>query len=511
MSSSARFLGLASILAALPLASPAAQGALVLDGTYGFGSIFAEYVSSCNGTPSSSLVGSDVGNLTFFPDGTYSLLVTGQLVCDSGATFNLSSSGPGTYVVDEAGRITLDPGTSKEEHLVVRPDLQVVVTGKDTSVHGPYLAIALRLSSAMDESVLAGTYRFARLALANDGSGTRGEVWSGTMSFDGAGSVGLDYLAKSVAPDGTTTLNSSSSSETYSVADSGVLELGGMKGAVSSDGEVFALIDSLGQEVALFVGVPLAGAAQDELFGGEWASGKMQARLGLDPALPRFCSELADMWVTAPTSSYTLSGIEDCEDSSGESVGPSSGSGAYTLAPDGALSILEAGTSVSLGGAIDPTGTLGFIADTSLDAELSLAFLVRKGAMPSPFGSATPGSGGLEPTLASSGGFAYLGNPDFRFEIDQALSGAAAFLGKSIAPSAGLPLLGGTLWLDPATLFGVEALALTGAGGASVPAPIPLVPALDGLDIHAQAAVLDPGAGPFGFSMTPGLRVPLRR
>lgn len=511
MSTGASLLLVTFVLWPLPLSRHCAQGSLALDGTYGFGSIFAEHGSPCGGAPTFNLVGSDQGQLTFYPDGTYSIYVTAQVVCETGASFNLTDSGPGTYVVDGAGRITLNPGTPDEEHLVLRPDLRVAVTAKDTSAQeGPYLALAMKLSSGLDDSVLNGSYRFGKLGLTNDGTGTQGEIWNGTMTFDGAGSVILDYLEKSVAADGTTTVTSSAFGGTYSVATDGLLSLGGMNGSVTSDGSVFALIDSLGQDVGLLVGVPAATAAGSAEFEGEWGAAKMSSRFGVDPALPEFCSELADIGVTAPTSSFTLLGVRVCEDTAGTSEGPTASMGSYSVAPDGTLTILESGSSTALDGAVDPTGTLAFVADTTVTADASMSFLVRKGTLPTPYGTPTSGTGGLAPTLGSSGGFAFLGNPDFAFEIDQALPGAAAFLACSVAPGTGLPLFGGMAWFDPSTLIFVQPFTLASVGSATVSSPIPADPPLDGANIHVQIAVLDPGAGA-GISMTAGLKVPLRR
>ncbi len=511
MTRRARFFVLVGVLPAVPLAFPTAQGALALDGNYGFGSLSARHGSNCGGSSSFTVVTSERGSLTFFPDGTYSVSATEHNVCETGASLTAADAGFGTYAADGEGRVTLDGGTPDEAHLVLRPDLDAAFASGDSAEQGPLLSIAIRLSSGLDAAVLNGAYHFGRLGFTNDGTGTRGDVWNGTMTFDGAGAVDVDFLSKSVAADGTTTVQNPAFSGGYSVAPNGLLALGGMKGTVSSDGGVFFLVDASGQDVALFVGVPVATAGGDDLFGGAWSRGTLAARFGAEVDLPEFCSELAELDVTTLTSSFTLTGVEVCESPSEGVVAPTVGLGTFSVSADGALSIFNAGLPPAVGGAIDPTGTLAVVPDVVVNGSVSMALVVRTGALPTPYGTGKPGTGGVEPILGSSGGFPYLGNPDFAFEITQALPDAPAFLAASLLPSPGLTLLGGTIWIDPATQVFAKALLTSGAGEATSPTPIPSDPALNDLDLYAQALVVDPGAGAAGVAMTAGLTVPIRR
>ena len=93
--------------------------------------------------------------------------------------------------------------------------------------------------------------------------------------------------------------------------------------------------------------------------------------------------------------------------------------------------------------------------------------------------------------------------PELR--VDLGLGGAPAFIGVSIA-GVEIPLLGGTVYLNPGGLVLLPPLLLSGPDGApgAGGAILPLTGDLSGLGgstVHLQAFVLDGGA-PQGWAMT---------
>jgi len=499
-------IALASSLLLSPLA---AQGALPLDGTYVFSELQGEHGSDCGGPPIFQMVGSQSGTVAFAPDGTATLSETEHGACEDGSFSTGSSTFAAPYTVGVDGSLTFNPGPD-EFHAALRPDLSTVVGAGDTPSQGPSLLLATRLSSGLDASVLSGLYLFAKIVLVNDGTGLRSEVWYGVLSFDGSGGYGGSGTLKAVDSFGATVTSTPPMSGTYTVAADGKLQIDGDDGGVTADGEMFHVVDTTGQDVSLLFGVKMSGGATDAQLGGSWSFGDFLAELGPAAGLPEFCSSFAGVDLDAGTKTYAIFGDEICADPLGESFAPFAGSGTFNVFVDGSFLVYDGGSLPGITGGVDPSGTRALLADISTTGEVSASFLVRGGELPTPFGTATPGTGGVAPTLASSGGFAYLGNSGFAFEIAQALPGAQAFLGVSVQPGAGFPLLGGTLWLDPLTPVLTQPVAIGGGGGASVPIPIPPTAALDGEAVHAQALVVDPG-GPAGFAMSAGLKVPLMR
>lgn len=127
------------------------------------------------------------------------------------------------------------------------------------------------------------------------------------------------------------------------------------------------------------------------------------------------------------------------------------------------------------------------------------ALLVADAATVVPFAGGCPGSL-AEPTLRAFGR-PWLGNPSFAFDLTTALSGATpALVGFGFIPNA-VPLPGGcTAWFQPVASQFLVAVD----GFATAPLPVPIEPALSGVQILVQGGVLD-GAAPAGFALTAGL------
>jgi len=128
---------------------------------------------------------------------------------------------------------------------------------------------------------------------------------------------------------------------------------------------------------------------------------------------------------------------------------------------------------------------------------------------PRTFGFGTAGSQGRVPVLLAAEPPA-LGNAEFRMALDDGLATAPAVLLLDLAPGR-RSLLGVTLWLGltPALQELPLGLLLHGSGGGqgwtSWILPLPAEPTLDGLEVFAQAIVLDAG-GPRGLSASAGAR-----
>lgn len=123
-----------------------------------------------------------------------------------------------------------------------------------------------------------------------------------------------------------------------------------------------------------------------------------------------------------------------------------------------------------------------------------LLFVATAGFSQLPFGTGTPGTGGLPPILTSRGE-AWMGNASFGFEITGGAPGAAAILGVSSA-QAQFSVNGAQILLDPAALVLADALTLDAAGAAFYALPVALAPtaSLAGSLFHSQVIVGDAAA-----------------
>jgi hypothetical protein len=141
--------------------------------------------------------------------------------------------------------------------------------------------------------------------------------------------------------------------------------------------------------------------------------------------------------------------------------------------------------------------------------ELIGAFWTSSCAPVHPYGSPTLGTGDFEAELSALVVPPQVGLARFGINGIHLLGGAPAWLVLGYAP-AQLPLFGIELAVDPQRLLAVLPLAVSGSAGVGGIGvfekllPIPPLPELAGLSIHAQALVLDP-AGPQGFAASAGL------
>lgn len=108
-----------------------------------------------------------------------------------------------------------------------------------------------------------------------------------------------------------------------------------------------------------------------------------------------------------------------------------------------------------------------------------------------PYGTGTAGTAAMVPLLHGAG--APVPGGAASLQLDHALAGAPGVLLLGLGPASriALPMLGGVLLVNPAT---AEFLVLGSTGSASVMLPVPGITGLLGLDVNAQALVLDSGA-----------------
>ena len=142
-----------------------------------------------------------------------------------------------------------------------------------------------------------------------------------------------------------------------------------------------------------------------------------------------------------------------------------------------------------------------------------ITFTITGSSCPTPsnYGAAGAGTGGIAPTLTTAGGLPQIGNASFALQIGNGLGGASSltFVGLNQA-SVGAPW--GTLLVDLSPPFLQLGLPLggtpgaPGAGGVTLPAPLPNDGSLVGFSVHLQTLIDDPGSSG-GISHSPGLTI----
>ncbi len=188
----------------------------------------------------------------------------------------------------------------------------------------------------------------------------------------------------------------------------------------------------------------------------------------------------------------------------------STGSAIPGLAFSGALANDQIGTSVASAGDVNGDGVPDAVAGATqfffLAPGPGYARVVSPVGIPpgsSAFGAGCPGSGGEVPRISTGGGSPNVlaGNPAFRLVLSKALPGAPAHLVLGVSDTVwiatGLPL---PVDLAPFGLPGCPLLVsldflffdvATADGIASVPMPVPAVPALVGGSVYFQGRIFD--------------------
>lgn len=128
--------------------------------------------------------------------------------------------------------------------------------------------------------------------------------------------------------------------------------------------------------------------------------------------------------------------------------------------------------------------------------------------VPLVLGSGTPGTGGIVPTLAASGGSAQIGNSAYGLTIASGRGGAPGLLVLNVFETS-LPFAGGTVFVLPGVVLPIllgGTPGAAGAGSSTIPLPIPSLPTLVGALVPAQAGIFDPLANS-SVALTAGLRI----
>lgn len=150
-----------------------------------------------------------------------------------------------------------------------------------------------------------------------------------------------------------------------------------------------------------------------------------------------------------------------------------------------------------------PLGALevpGVVVDgtTDVDGELpDVAFFTTEGV-------ALPGTGGIAPRIAATGGTPRVGNLGYAIRVDDALGGGTAFVAVQASSAAAPFAVGGLTAATEVPLVRVQLSGAPGAAGAGhglQPLPITGAAALVGQDLRVRVFVRDPGS-PFGVAVT---------
>jgi len=392
-----------------------------------------------------------------------------------------------------------------------------------------YQVLMVKESTSATNATLNGTYALRWLRLTADQ--TRGIVGANggsayTFQGNGSGSAGTSGL-------------------TYSVASNGGLSLqfgtsGTGSGAVSPGGDLFYFVSTNSSSVSLFVGVKQTTAQTTNQLRGRWLFSAQGHANEFDPNYQPPTSQVPTGAHGSRTST-TLATTTLVQDMSGSRhtmevatvdslslftppnvivtcpggnfttvVPPFSLAGPATVSAAGSLALLDNASSTIFTGQVNQRGDV-FVG--SLPGEITLCIGLRTTYPPVVFGSVTYGLCG--PSLVTYS-FPRLGNAQFGLLLTLTPAGNLAVVGVSLLPTSGLPIVSGLMWIDPATLLFTDWLVLFGAtatlcsGWGLTPLPIPLDPALEGLELFGQAFVVDVGA-PGGVAMSNGLGFTLQR
>lgn len=507
----------------LLLAAPCfAQGVLPLSATFRYGSLLVEYGGNC--TPANPTVPElDVGRgeVAFQPSGRVTVTETEYVVCPGGGSSTSQNSSAGTYTVGDGGWLLIDDGHTpgiETFTLFLRSDLGAAVSARqaceDTSAE---IVVAVALSSGQSNQSLSGNYHVARLALRSSTSfSSTGDF--GQIRFDGAGNYTENGTRRAVPLGGTVTVTPYTGNGTYQVAGDGGLTVGAAGwGAVSADREMFFWVGTNGTDVELTVGARTGTTYGSRLAAGRWGTSMLATDLGSAAAnagaLPTEYGTL-QCALSGAAFAWDRERIESPPRFARNNCDTVSDSGGWTISAAGVMHLAPSpGTPVDVAVGADGTCFVGVTADAG---SVGLLVGIAGCEWPRRFGAATAGSGAFAPTLSSVGGFPHVGNTGFALVVTSGLGAAPGAVLTSLAASNGIPLLGGTVWIDPAQLALQFPLALSGpanlpgVGAGAVFLPLPASPALSGLQIFAQALFVDAGA-PAGVSMTQGLQVDVAR
>ncbi|MCR9247103.1 MAG: hypothetical protein NXI31_18885 [bacterium] len=498
------------LIAQSPFVGPSV---LDLQGDYHFGS----YGPAIAVTTGAIQLAVEEGSLSFTAAQMFSGSLDTWELTASGVVFTPGVATSGDYRVAPTGVLELDhdpsmPGTEVFE-LFCSTAGDVLHAARYEPDPAAIGMVAVARSSGRSNASMNGTYYHVNHGLGIWNGQLEPFLEWGTAAFDGAGNVTISGIELEVFANGTVLTGSFTSVESYAVAADGALTLDGFPGGLSPDGELFFAVDgaSSNQETEMTVGV-LQGASYDHAdLAGRFSFHRIATEIGTGPGQPFTVSEIGELVLTATSSttgSWSMVGQEVRGNVSGQVANGLNLNGTTQLATGGLLTLSRPSASdIELVFSANGRYAVGRVDDNSADL-----LLVVRSCPAEPYGLATAGAGGVAPELGMRT-FPTLGNANWRFALTGGLGGAPAILAIGFAPTAaGVPLLGGQLWVDPARIVANPFVVLggtagvAGAGGVDVPLPIPSDPSYAGVRFFGQALVLDAQAAG-GVSMSGGLGV----
>ncbi|MCR9247104.1 MAG: hypothetical protein NXI31_18890 [bacterium] len=501
--------------AAVPLAAQGPIGPSVLDlnASYHVG-----IYSAAIDVPSGAVrLLAQFGDAGFQPTGMFAGALDTWEWTTAGGQFTPNDPFGGEYHVAPDAILELDldpsnPGTDVIE-MLFDPGAEVFHTARYELDPESLSLLALRKSTGLNNSVLNGTYRYFSQYMEFNNGQLETAADRGVMTINGAGGIAVNGVVDLFDSAGQVTQFPMVGSANYTVAPDGELTVNGFPGAVSSNGELFFIL--VGSQTSSEVGLTIAvrqGATLDlrDLAGRYGVHGQGHLLGGLGG--PENFTDLGGLELRAATATagaWAYSGETVDGDATGQVIGPATGAGACTLSPaTGVLTMTDASGSIEF--AFSDSGR--FASGRVIENNSNLFFALRSCPENSDFGTATAGTGGIEPELGMRT-FPTLGNASWRYALIEGLGGAPAILAIGFRPAAaGIPLSGGLLWLDPTRIVANPFVVLGGpagvggAGAVDVPLPIPSGASFARIKLFAQALVLD-GAAAGGVSMSRGFAV----
>ncbi len=499
--------------------SVAAQGVLPLAETYHFAGLELDFDDACGCSAVPTIVASG-GSLTLALDGSAGFSVTDEAICPGGSVQASSDTGSGTYAVRGDGVIAFDwnaasPGVDLTSAFL-RANGSAFLVGRNSEEESDAaIALAIALSSGQSNATLTGRYHLLRMVNRNGVAGFSTSAWIGTATFDGVGAYTEAGTQHDLSLGGAPASSAATGSGSYAVAADGVVTAGAARGVVSADGELFFWSSRAGPDYEFTVGLRQAGGRTTGQLNGTWGIAQLDAAI----AATRTPAEMETAWGSyrfGNTGGGTASLFGDVLDvGSLPQIGgcPFTSGSQYQFQSSVAINgvgQLSASPGATPFGAVSADGSVLFTLTVPGDA-IGIALGLSRCSWPGTIGAGTAGTGAAIPSLFTVGGFPFLGNAAFGYVAAGGRGGGAAALVLSTAAlSSGLPLLGGTLWIDPTRLVasfpqllsGPPGVGGIGAAGWSLPLPV----ARNGtaLTLASQVIVLDPAA-PGGVAMSPAV------
>ena len=492
---------------ALPLAAQSVSVGIPLQGEFHTVGIGAS--DECG--PSALSIGAETGSITFDGLGGFTWVSSQKSFCVGQPDNNRTFFDVGTYTLDPSGKLTLDydpanPGSDTYE-LFMTPDLELAIRApQQSTIDGPSTGLMCRKQTAASQGDLEGDYGFVQIANSYAGAVFNCESAYGSLDIDAAGVASFNLQVHYVDPFAFQNLPVSGTLGPVQVQADGSLTIGGTTvGAISEGGEVgyYLSIDEGDQEVSLSLFVRKAESVVLADLDGTWSTSSyaavprddealsIQGPLTLDGTTGAFQHNLTDLSVTPTVQGQVINTVTQTL------------FGNVTVAADGSFGLVYPNLA-TFDGWVSADSTVAIFADigtSSLSNDLAEAGIaLRHCASSVPFGVGSAGTGGVVPTLSTTG-LAKTGNASYSLDVDAGVGGGLAFFAYSgTALLDGFPLFGGTVYLDPSQYVLLGALPLggaagaSGAGSASFGIPIPANPTFVGAGLYAQALIFDPGA-----------------